>query len=131
MHIGGPPLDIVVLLALIAAGFLGVSLWWYRRNIGGKSGSAGWRLWFLWVGFGILALAILAANGWTAVLIGGIVTWAFCVVGTVLGSLLLARSNRRREQDYWGLAWLFAVGSALLLLIIVWAQLQSAFLNTS
>ena len=105
-------MGIAVLHSLIAAVLLGVSLWWYRRNIGGQSGNAGWVLWLVWVVFGILSLVILAASGPEAVLLGGLVTWIFCVAGTVLGSRLLAGSFRSREQDFWGLATLFAAGSA-------------------
>ena len=122
---------VVALQAFIAAGLLGVSLWWYRRNIGGGSGSAGWILWVLWVVFGILSLVILVASGPEAVLFGAVLTWFFCVAGTGMGSRLLARSFRSREQDFWRLNALFTAGSALLVFVIVWTQVQSALLNTS
>jgi hypothetical protein len=121
-------LKIAVLQALIASGLLGVSLWWYRRNLGEESGHAGWALWVLWVAFGILSLVILAANGPEAMLFGGVVTWVACVAGTVLGSRLLARSFRSREPEFSTLTTVFAAGSALLVFLLVWTQLQSAFL---
>ncbi len=124
-------MNVVVLHSLIAAGLISVSLWWYRRNIGGQSGNAGWVRRVLWVVFGILSLVILAASGPEAVLFGGVVTWVSCVAGTVLGSRLLARSYRSREPTFEALALLFAGGSALLVFLLVLTQLQSALLNTS
>jgi len=122
---------VVRLQALIAAGLLGVSLWWYRRSIGEGSENAGWILWVLWVVFGILSLVILVANGPEAVLFGAVLVRTFCVAGTGMGSRLLARSFRSREQDFWRLNALFTAGSALLVFLIVWTQVQSALLNTS
>ena len=126
-------MDIAVLQTLIAAGLLGASLWWYRRNIGEKSGNAGRVLWVVWVVFGIASLVILAASGLEAVLLGGAVTWAFCVAGTVLGSRLLVRSFRNREQDIWALTLVFALGYALLGFLFVLFLVRSAFplLSTS
>lgn len=111
---GEAPLDLVVLQSLISAGLFGVSLWWYRRNLGDKSGNAGRVLWAVWVIFGILSLVILAAIGLEALVLGGIVTWAFCVAGTVLGSRLLVRSFRNHEQDVWALTLVFGLGYGLL-----------------
>ena len=95
MHSRGSPLDLIVLQALAATGLLLVSLWWYRRHRGEKSGNAGLALWVVWVVFGILSLVILAASGLATVVLGGAVTWPFCVAGTVLGSRLLVRSSRK------------------------------------
>jgi hypothetical protein len=124
-------MNVVVLQLIIATGLLGASLWWYRRNIGDESGNAGWVLWVLWVVFGILSLIVLVASGPEAVLFGGVLTWFMCVAGTGLGSRLLARSFRSHEQEVWKLSVLFAGGSALVVFVIVWTQLQSALLNTS
>lgn len=89
---GQSPFGIVALQRLIGAGLLGVSLWWYRRTPRERSGHAGRVLWVVWVVFLILSLVTLAVIGLGALLLGGFVTWVFCVAGTVLGSRLLARA---------------------------------------
>ena len=111
---GLSPLDIVAVQTLIGAGLLGGSLWWYRRTPYEGSGHAGRVLWVVWIVFLVLSLGILAVIGLDALLLGGAVTWAFCVAGTVLSSRLLVRAYRNREQDIWALTLVFALGSALL-----------------
>ena len=88
-------------------------------------------MWVLWVAFGISSLVILAASGPGALLFGSIWTWVFCVAGTGLGSRLIARAYPNREADVWRLNTLFVAGSALLVFVLVWTQLQSALLSTS
>jgi len=85
-------MDIVVLQALIAACFIAVSLWWYRRSAGERAWAAGCVLWVAWVAFGAISLFYLAASGPEAALFGGILTWAFCVAGVMLGSRLLIQA---------------------------------------
>ena len=127
---GDTLVGVVVLQTLIAAGLLGISLWWYKRRGGMEAGEAGRLLWAVWVGFGILSLVVFAVIGLAAVLLGGVVTWAFCVAGTVLGSRLLVRSDRSHEQDIWALTLVFALGYGLLgfflTLVLVGPVLRSA-----
>lgn len=111
---GQSPFDIVALQTLIGAGLVGVSVWWYRRTPRERSGHAGRVLWLIWVVFFTLSLVTLAVIGLGALLLGGIVTWVFCVAGTVLGSRLLVRSYRNREQDIWALTLVFTLGSVSL-----------------
>jgi hypothetical protein len=84
----------------------------------------------VWVVFGILSLIILAVSGLAAVVLGGAVTWPFCVAGTVLGSRLLVRSSRNREQDIWALSLVFALGTALLGFVSLMFLVRSALTNT-
>ena len=123
-------MDIVALQAIVAAGLLGFSLWWYRRNLGEKTGHAGRVLWLLWIVFGLLSLVILTASGPEAVLLGSFVTWIFCVAGTVLGSRLLSRSFPARSDDFAGLALIFALGSMLLGFVWVVSQVMPAVRNS-
>jgi hypothetical protein len=123
-------LDVLVPQLLIAASLLGISLWWYRRNLGEKSGHAGRVLWFVWVIFGVLSLVILVFLGLEALLLGGAVTWIFCVAGTLLGTHLLMRSFPARASEFGAFALVFALGSALLgffvVLILVGSVLRSS-----
>ena len=111
---GQSPFDIVAVQTLIGAFLLGGSLWWYRRTPREGSGHAGRVLWVVWVVYLALSLLILAVIGLEALLLGGAVTWVFCVAGTLLGSLLLVRAYRSREQDIWAATLVFALGSVLL-----------------
>lgn len=123
-------MDVLVPQLLISASLLGISLWWYRRNLGEKSGHAGRVLWFVWVVFGILSLVILAFFGVEALLLGGAVTWIFCVTGTLLATHLLMRSFPARASEFGAFALVFALGSALLgfflVLILVGSVLRSS-----
>lgn len=124
-------MNVVVLNALVAAVLLGVSLWRYKRHVGKSSARSGWVLWVLWVVYGVLSLTILGASGKGTMVIGGVVTWAFCVTGTTLGSRLLARADRRREPTYSAMATLFALVSGLLVFVLVWSDFSGSMLSTS
>lgn len=123
-------MDIVALQVLVAAGLLAVSLWWYRRNRDDRTGTAGRVLWAGWIAFGLVSVVILTASGPEAVLLGSFMTWAFCVVGTVLGARLLGRSFPARSEDYLAVAMVFALVSMLAGFVWVWTQLMSALSNS-
>lgn len=118
-----------MLQLLIAAGFIGASLWWYRHRLGEPSGAAGCVLWIGWGVFGGLSLVYLAASGPEALLFGGVVTWACCMAGTVLGSRLLMRAFPARADDIWYLTTVFIFGSGLLGFATVWWLLGEALAN--
>ena len=118
-------MDIVVLQALIAACFIAVSLWWYRRSAGERSWAAGCVLWVAWVAFGAISLFYLAASGPEAALFGGILTWAFCVAGVMLGSRLLIQASPARADDVRWLTTVFILGSGVLGFACMWLLLGS------
>jgi hypothetical protein len=113
-------LNSVVVQALVAAGLLGASLWWYRRSPGGASANAGCALWLAWIVFGILSAGSLVwigtrgGDGVAAMLFGLLLAWIVCGAGIVLGLRMVKRSSPDFARELLGLTMLLAMGLAML-----------------
>jgi hypothetical protein len=118
----------VLLQTLVAAGLLGVSLWWYRRDLGERSTNAGCALWLAWIVFGIVSVSVVVlikprgGDDLNAMLLGIVVAWVFCGAGIVLGLRLLMRASPDFARELIGLTMLLALGLAMLTLMALLVQ---------